>query len=111
MLWLYLIALAVIGVVVVLLVGKWEGAAAPPEESPAAVPDPVDELLARRRPGGLQAEDLVAVQLDPAVRGYRMDQVDKLLDALAQQLGEAHHQPLEEPASPQERGERTSGGG
>lgn len=86
MMWLYLLALVIIGVIVVVLVGTWGGAAAPAEESPAQAGDDIDELLQRTGPGGLSARHLETVQFDSAVRGYRMDQVDKLIDALAAQL-------------------------
>lgn len=89
MIWLYVIALVVVGVVVVLLVGSWEGATAPREESPAAVPDRIDELLSQAGQRSLSADDLRQVQFDSAVRGYRMEQVDKLLDALTLQLHSA----------------------
>lgn len=84
--WLYLLAVGIIGVIIVVLVGTWSGAAAPAEESPAQAGDDVDELLQRTEPGALSARDLEQVQFDSAVRGYRMDQVDKLIDAVAAQL-------------------------
>ena len=84
MLWLNILALLIITVVVVLLVGKWNGEPAPREDTPEDSSS-VDELL-RRTGGTLTAADLEAVELDSSVRGYRMDQVDKLLDALVDQL-------------------------
>lgn len=89
MMWLYVIAVAVLGVIVVLLVGRWDGAQPPKEEPPAGGPHPVATLLAERGEQGVRAEDLERVELATAVRGYRMDQVDALLDALAQQLRRA----------------------
>lgn len=86
MLWLYLIALAVLGAVIVVLIGRWDGAEIPEEEGPGAEPDDVDELLSRLGPEGVSARDLDEVILDSAPRGYRMDQVDKLLDAVAARL-------------------------
>ncbi|NLS09544.1 DivIVA domain-containing protein [Nesterenkonia sp. MY13] len=86
MLWLNILALLIIAVVVVLLLGKWNGEPAPREDTPENLSS-VDQLLERTH-GVLSADDLENVELDPAVRGYRMDQVDKLLDALAQQLRE-----------------------
>lgn len=87
MMWLYLAALTLIGLIVVILVGAWNGAQPPQDETPGS-PDDVDELLARRAEegAGITAEDLDAVQLQSGVRGYRMDQVDRLLDALKDQL-------------------------
>jgi DivIVA domain-containing protein len=84
--WLYVVALLILCVIVVLLVGKWEGAAAPREEPPAGGPSAVDHLLTERAEQGLSAADLDRVEFDTGVRGYRMDQVDQLLDALAEQL-------------------------
>lgn len=86
MMWLYLLALIVIGIIVVVLVGRWEGAAAPKEEYGSRGDDDVDLLLERARAEGIAAHDLEEVQFDSAVRGYRMDQVDRLIDALAAQL-------------------------
>ncbi|WP_120006179.1 DivIVA domain-containing protein [Nesterenkonia muleiensis] len=89
MIWLYVIAVVVVGVVVVLLTGRWEGAEAPRDESPAAVPDRIDELLSQAAQRELSADDLQQVHFDSAVRGYRMEQVDKLLEALTLQLHRA----------------------
>ncbi|MDZ5076338.1 DivIVA domain-containing protein [Nesterenkonia sp. HG001] len=83
MIWLYLLAVALLGVVVVLLVGRAEGAEPPAEETTA---DEVAELLADRAAAPLSAADLRGIRLQPALRGYRMEQVDRLLDALADQL-------------------------
>lgn len=88
MIWLFVIAVVALGVVVVLLVGAWDGEPAPREESPAALPDPVDELLAEAGGEGLTADHLEQVKFDGSPRGYRMEQVDKLLDALTAQLRE-----------------------
>lgn len=88
MMWLYIGALVILCAIVVLLVGKWDGASAPPEEPPAGGRSPVELLLAERTGRDLSAADLHRVQFDTAVRGYRMEQVDQLLDALADQLGE-----------------------
>lgn len=86
MMWLYFLALVIIGAIVVVLIGKWDGAAAPGEESPANAEDHIDRLLRSAGPDGLRAQDLEEVQFDSAPRGYRMDQVDKLIDALASQV-------------------------
>lgn len=85
MLWLYLIALAVLGTVIVVLLGRWDGAQPPAEEGPGFADD-VDELLRRTGSGRITAEDLDGLVFDSAPRGYRMDQVDRLLDALSAQL-------------------------
>lgn len=86
MTWLYVAALVVLGAIVIVLIGRWEGAAGPVEESPSAAADDVDQLLEGLGSQGLTAGHLEEVRFDSAVRGYRMDQVDKLLAALAAQL-------------------------
>lgn len=94
--WLYLLALAILGVIVLLLMGRWDGAAVPEEES-GAEPPSVDDLAG---PGGrIGAEGLRQVRFEQTFRGYRMDQVDALLDRLAEQLGEASEEP---PHTPEE---------
>ena len=87
MLWPYLLAVVLLGIVVAALLGRWEGAAVPGEESDLHGSD-VDDLLRRSADRRITAADLQEVRLDSAVRGYRMDQVDRLLDALGEQLDE-----------------------
>lgn len=84
--WLYLLALAILGGIVLLLMGRWDGAAAPEEESGAALQDFARPDLSA---GQITPEHLEEIRFDSALRGYRMDQVDALLDALTQQLREA----------------------
>lgn len=112
MLWLYLIALAVLGAILVVLIGRWDGAHPPQEEGRGAAPDDVDELLSHAGPAGITARDLDEVVLDSAPRGYRMDQVDKLLDALAVQLRGAPAEGSEEDdaSSGEEAGQRDDQG-
>ncbi|MGJ9373522.1 DivIVA domain-containing protein [Nesterenkonia sp. CF4.4] len=92
MLWLYLLAVVLLGTAVAALLGRWDGAAVPREESDLRESD-VDDLLRRRADRLISAADLQEVRLDSAVRGYRMDQVDRLLDALAGQLKELPQDP------------------
>ncbi|PRZ14976.1 DivIVA domain-containing protein [Nesterenkonia sandarakina] len=102
MLWLYLIAVVLLGTAVAALLGRWEGAAVPQEESDMRESE-VDDLLRRRADQPIRAADLQEVRLDSAVRGYRMDQVDRLLDALAAQLETPPHdrpQEIESAAMP-----------
>lgn len=112
MLWLYLIALAVLGVVLVVLMGRWDGARPPEEEGPGAVPDGVDDLLSCLGPEGITARELDEVVLDSAPRGYRMDQVDKLLEAVSAQLRQAPEEGAEraEPAAGREPQQRDDQG-
>lgn len=84
MIWLYLLAITILAAVVVLLVGRAEGAPGPVEEGAAG--DGVSELLEQRTGEPLAAGDLREVRFSPAVRGYRMDEVDLLLRRLADQL-------------------------
>lgn len=110
MLWLYLLAVVLLAMTVAALLGRWAGAAVPREESDLDESD-VDDLLRRRAEGPISAEDLQEVRLDSAVRGYRMDQVDRLLDALGKQLREQQGSQAEPvrrgadpvPASPSDR--------
>nr|WP_306237804.1 DivIVA domain-containing protein [Ornithinimicrobium sp. HY1745] len=53
------------------------------------VPDPVTTESFEPLPrGGVSAEQVTDVQFDQAVRGYRMSQVDTVLDRLADELRE-----------------------
>ncbi|MGJ9405815.1 DivIVA domain-containing protein [Nesterenkonia aurantiaca] len=97
MLWLYLLAVVLFAMVVAALLGRWEGAAVPEEATDLGESD-VDALLRRGPARPITADDLQEVRLDSAVRGYRMDQVDRLLDALGEQLRELQ-EPRSEPAS------------
>ncbi|MBO0594408.1 DivIVA domain-containing protein [Nesterenkonia sp. E16_7] len=87
MLWLYLLAVVLLALVVAALLGRWEGAAVPEEATDLGDSD-VDALLLREPARPITADDLQEVRLDSALRGYRMDQVDRLLDALGEQLRE-----------------------
>ena len=48
--------------------------------------------------GPLSGDDLRKVRFSLAFRGYRMSEVDTLLDRLARQLEEPAEEPVEEPA-------------
>ena len=75
LLWLLLI-LAVIGVVGVVASGYGGAMSTPePDRPPLGLPS-----------GPLHPEDLDAVRFGTAVRGYRMDQVDLVLDRLRAEL-------------------------
>lgn len=90
MIWLYTIAAIAVGVVVVLLTGRWQGAQAPREESPAGRASPAQRLLEQITDEGISGEDLLQVRFDPAVRGYSKAQVDELISALARKMVAAH---------------------
>lgn len=71
------LTLAVLGVVAAVAVGRIgggldEAASSLPSEGPG--------------PGPLTAQDLETVRFSPALRGYRMDEVDGLLDRLGEEL-------------------------
>jgi DivIVA domain-containing protein len=85
-----LIGLAVIGAGVVILL-KFSGA--------GEVANPVhDRAVAAMPIGPIGAEDLRRVRFPSAFRGYRMDDVDALLDRLAEQF-EPSTPPSSEPAA------------
>lgn len=86
MIWLFIIAAVVVGVVVVLLTGRWQGASAPREESPAGRASPTERLLEQSADAGVSGKDLLQVRFDAAIRGYRQAQVDDLIDSLAQKM-------------------------
>lgn len=94
MIWLYIIAAVVVGVVVILLAGRWQGAAAPREESPAGRTSPIERLLEQATDEGISGKDLRQVRFESAVGGYRQAQVDDLIDTLARKLAAA--QPADE---------------
>lgn len=74
-----LAALALVTVVALLAVGRLgELPEAQPDRPPLALPE--DRVLV--------AEDVDAVRFAVGVRGYRMDEVDEVLDRLAAEVGE-----------------------
>lgn len=74
-----LAALALVAVVALLAVGRLgELPEAEPDRAPLALPE--DRVLV--------AEDVDAVRFAVGVRGYRMDEVDDVLDRLAAEVGE-----------------------
>jgi DivIVA domain-containing protein len=116
MLWLSLLALVLLVGVVAAILGRWEGAAVPEPDGSAGATSDVDELLRRRAQTEITSADLEELRLDSAVRGYRMDQVDRLLDVLQAQLQEAEAQrahgadprSAEPPAGTSDKGESRS---
>jgi DivIVA domain-containing protein len=77
------VALAVLGLFAALLAGRIDY-------------DPLSDPTASQPDTGLPdepyAEDITGVRFDTALRGYRMDQVDDVLDRLHQRLGEREAQ-------------------
>lgn len=71
------LAIGLLGVVVAVALGRIGGGLAEPTSSLPSTGLPEREL----RP-----DDLGAVRFAPALRGYRMDQVDQVIDRLADEL-------------------------
>lgn len=82
MIWIFfiLLALLLVGGLAAVLTGR-------------ATPDPMADPVASTPhhglpPGDLRAADLDAVRFDTALRGYRMDQVDDVLDRVRKQIAD-----------------------
>lgn len=81
---LLMLVLGVIALVIAVAAGSITGGLGDPARS---TPDP--GLPA----GPLRAQDLESLRFTPALRGYRMDQVDAVLDRLRDQLAELEAEP------------------
>lgn len=82
--WIEIVVIAAVLVGVALMAGgRGDGLTAAPPDRP--------DLLVESQPGPLSAEQVKAARFGVGFRGYRMDEVDALLDRLAAQLpsGEA----------------------
>jgi DivIVA domain-containing protein len=91
---LLLLVLGVLGLVIAVAAGAITGGLGDPARN---TPDP-------GLPGGpLTAADLNGVRFTPALRGYRMDQVDALLDRLRDQLAAAEAEQLPADPGPEQR--------
>ena len=75
-----LIGVAVVGGVVLLATGR-VSASLPEADGPQQVPGLADIPV-----GDLSAAEIDQVRLDQAVRGYRMDEVDDLVDRLSAEI-------------------------
>jgi DivIVA domain-containing protein len=84
MVFLSALVVLVAGAVAALAVGRLGS------EASVAMPEPVHttghDVLPPGRHGELTRADLAGVRFDRAVRGYRMDQVDAVLDRLAEEI-------------------------
>jgi DivIVA domain-containing protein len=76
---LLLIVVLLIGLTVAAVMGRISGSMADATSSLAFVGLPA---------GSLSAEDIDQLHFDQALRGYRMDQVDEVIDALSARLRE-----------------------
>ena len=74
--------LALIGVVIVL----FAAAVLSTRSGPVLADAPPDAVHPTLPPGPLQPEDVAAVRFDMALRGYRMSEVDEVLQRLAADL-------------------------
>ena len=79
-----LTVLSILGVLAVLFVA----AAVATREGPVLVDAPVDLADVDLPAGPLQPEDLRAVRFALAVRGYRMDEVDRVIERAASELAD-----------------------
>jgi DivIVA domain-containing protein len=86
--WFLMAAMVVVIAAVTLAVlGSGDGSGGPVTGGmPEAAPDRIDDPLPADRPVG--PADVVAVRLPVAPRGYRMAEVDDVLDRLAAELAE-----------------------
>lgn len=87
---LVLVAIAVLGAVAFALVDRRrpDGQEAVPHHDFAGLGEPAPSLPAVLLPDEPDAADVGAIRFAPALRGYRMDQVDEVLDRLAAALEE-----------------------
>ena len=87
---LVLVAIAVLGAVAFALVGggRTRGQDTTPDGDFAGLVEPSPSLPAVLLPDEPDAADVGAVRFAPALRGYRVDQVDEVLDRLAAALEE-----------------------
>ena len=88
---LLLLIIGVLGLVIAVAAGSISGGLG---DAAWSTPDPA------RQGGPVTAHDLEQVRFAPALRGYRMDQVEALLDRLRDQLAqrEAEQREAEQPA-------------
>jgi DivIVA domain-containing protein len=86
-----LTVLSILGVLVVLFIA----AAVATREGPILAEASVDRADLGLPEGELQPEDLHAVRFSMAVRGYRMDEVDRVLDRAAEELARRDQRILE----------------
>nr|WP_205207880.1 DivIVA domain-containing protein [Arthrobacter sp. 147(2020)] len=85
-----MVAIAVLGAVAFALVGgrRPGGQDTTPDDGFAGLVEPTPSLPSVLLPDEPDAADVGAIRFAPALRGYRMDQVDEVLDRLAAALEE-----------------------
>lgn len=78
MMWIALIvAVVLVAVTVAAVLGRVDGSLAEPTRALSYIPLPIDRLT---------VDDLQALRLDTGLRGYRMEQVDEVIDRLAGEI-------------------------
>jgi len=85
---LLLIVVLLIGLTAAAVMGKIGGFMADPTSTQAFSGVPGSSGGSGEPAGTLSADGLVNLQFDQALRGYRMDQVDEVIDALSARLRE-----------------------
>lgn len=78
-----LLGIGVITAVALLASGRWPDPGLDDDRGDRGMPDLVDVPL-----GDLTTQDVESLRIDPAVRGYRMDEVDAIVDRLAAEIAE-----------------------
>ncbi len=96
-----LLGIAVVAGVALLASGRWQDPGLPPDLNDRGVPDFVDLPL-----GALTEDDLQELQIDPALRGYRMDEVDAVIERLMAEISDRDEVIRQLQAEPSERGDR-----
>lgn len=90
MIWVFLIAVAVVVAVAVVALATGRLVVDP-------VPAPASTSPEVRLGEGFTAADVDDIRFDTALRGYRMDQVDDVLDQLRQRIAELEGEGVEPP--------------
>ncbi|WP_103500876.1 MULTISPECIES: DivIVA domain-containing protein [Streptomyces] len=85
--WLMVAMVVVVGGVTLAVLGSGDGSGGPASGGlPEAEPDRLDDPLPLDRP--LAPADVIALRLPTGARGYRMTEVDHVLDRLTAELAE-----------------------
>jgi DivIVA domain-containing protein len=78
-----LLGIGVITAIALLASGRWPDPGLADDQGDRGVPDLVDVPV-----GELTVQDVESLRMDPAVRGYRMEEVDAVVDRLAAEIAE-----------------------
>ena len=88
-----LVAVVLIGLTMAAVMGRVDGSLVEPTSSSSYVPLPTDPLT---------DEDVAAMRFDTGLRGYRMDQVDDVLDRLVAEIARLRSTGAPAPEAPEE---------